>query len=94
MPNPKPTLQKLTPSLTEALTRYFATHHAAKLSRNLRCMLLDYLAHELRIGVPVYTDELLWQLQELFDLLDLAAQETNEWHVPKTASKPKQKSRA
>jgi hypothetical protein len=94
MPATTITTKQLTPALAKELSRYFATHNAAKLSRNLRCMLLDYLAYELRVGVPLYTEELLWQLNDLFELLDLAAQETNEWHVAKKASKAKKKSRA
>lgn len=74
--------KKLTPAFAEELCRYFATHNAANLSRNLRCMLLDYLAYELRVGVPLYLDELLWQLNDLFDLLDHAQQETGHWHPP------------
>jgi hypothetical protein len=82
MPASKPTIKKLSPALTEELCRYFATHHAARLSRNLRCMLLDYLAYELRTGVPLYIDELLWQLHDLFEVLDVVEGETKVWHPP------------
>lgn len=82
MPASKSTTKKLSHTLTEELCTYFATHHAARLSRNLRCMLLDYLAYELRTGVPLYIDELLWQLHDLFELLDVVEEETKDWHPP------------
>lgn len=86
------TNKKLSSELVAELIQYFSTHNAAKLSRNLRCMLLDYLAYELRVGVPLYTDELLWQLNDLFELLDVAAKETQEWHLlPKAKAKQKAK---
>ncbi len=77
------TIQRtLSPVFSEVVLNYFSTHHAAKLSRNLRCMLLDCLAYELRVGVPLYLDEFLWQLNDLFELLDVAQQETAHWHPP------------
>ena len=85
MPASKSTAKKISPALTEELTNYFATHDAARLSRNLRCMLLDYLAYELRTGVPLYIDELLWQLHDLFELLDVVEEETKAWHPQEKA---------
>jgi hypothetical protein len=82
MPASKSTTKKLSPAITEELCRYFATHYAARLSRNLRCMLLDYLAYELRVGVPLYLEEMLWQLHDLFELLDRVEEETKDWHPP------------
>ncbi len=85
------TIQRvLSPALSEAVLTYFATHHAANLSRNLRHLLLDNLEYELRIGVPAYLDELLWQLSDLFDLLDLAQQETAQWHPPPKKERSKE----
>lgn len=90
MPATKSPSQKLSPALAEELCTYFATHHAVNLSRNLRHLLLNNLEYELRIGVPAYLDELLWQLNDLFDLLDLAQQETAHWHPPPKKERSKE----
>lgn len=91
MTNKQPPAKQLSPELAAALHRFFTTHRAASVGKNLRCMLLDYLACELRIGVPFYLDELLWQLSELFELLELAEQETAFWHVLPNPKKHKKK---
>lgn len=74
--------KKLSPTLKHQVRQFCETHYPGRVSSNLRRMLLDYLDNELRIGIPVYLDELLWQLNDLFDLLDLAQQETAHWHPP------------
>lgn len=43
------------------------------LSRNLRSLVFDFMETELRIGVPVYFEELIPQLYYLFNFLDAAA---------------------
>lgn len=74
--------KSFSPGFLEELRRFLETHDPANLSRNLRTMLLEYLATELKVGIPLYLDELLWQLQDLFDVLDLAQEETRGWHNP------------
>ena len=94
MANKQLTEKQISAALKEEITRFFRTHKAGVFSKHLRCMLLDYLAQELRIGVPLYLDELLWQLYELFELLDMAEQETRDWHVTKKATTTKKGKRA
>jgi hypothetical protein len=72
--------KKLTPGLKLALRQFFETHDAERVNRNLRRMLLSSLENELRVGVPLYFDEWLWQVNDLFELLDIAAKETKNWH--------------
>jgi nucleoid-associated protein YejK len=79
---PSTTSQKLSPGLKQAVRQYCQTHDMESVNRNLRRMLLDYLNYELRIGVPLYLEELLWQLSDLFELLDVVATETKDWHKP------------
>ena len=45
----------------------------AELCRNLRCLLIDYLAHELAEGHPAHVNEFLPDLIALFNWLDKAA---------------------
>jgi hypothetical protein len=93
MPAPLNPAKKFSPELSEAFIRYFETHNAAKLYANLRRMLLDYLSAELRVGVPLFLDEFLWQLGDLFELLDTVSGETQGWHQPVTR-KNKKKSKS
>ena len=51
---------------------------ASGLNINLRRILLDYLRIELRSAVPLFAEELLSSLYDLFELLDLSAEETNK----------------
>jgi hypothetical protein len=74
--------KKLSPALKHELRRFCETHECERVSHNLRRMLLSYLDYELRVGVPIYLEELLWQLNDLFDLLDTVQQETKHWHPP------------
>lgn len=70
----------LSNELIEKLTYFFEDHSAQELNINLRRILLDYLRIELRSAVPLFTEELLSSLYDLFELLDLAAEETAQWH--------------
>lgn len=71
----------LSTELVEKITYFFEDHPAAELNVNLRRILLDYLRIELRSAVPLFTEELLSSLYDLFELLDLAAEETNHWQA-------------
>lgn len=73
----------LSPELIEKLTYFFEDHSAQELNTNLQRTLLDYLRIELRSAVPLFTEELLSSLYDLFELLDLAARETGKWHEKK-----------
>jgi hypothetical protein len=72
--------KKLTPELKQAFRLFFEIHHPEWVSRNLRRMLLSCLENELKIGVPLYFDEWLWQINDLFELLDTVTKETESWH--------------
>jgi hypothetical protein len=74
----------LSPELIEKLTYFFEEHSPQELNTNLRRILLDYLRIELRSAVPLFTEELLSSLYDLFELLDLAAEETDKWHNSET----------
>lgn len=69
----------ISPALHSELASFFSTHPPRRVSRNLRRVLLDFLQDQLKTGVPVYLDQLLWDLYYLFELLDVAAVETAGW---------------
>lgn len=71
----------LSPDLIEKIAYFFEEHPATELSQNLRRILLDYLRIELRSAVPLFAEELLSSIYDLFELLDLAAEETAHWHT-------------
>ncbi len=82
MSTTQPPNKKLSPALKQELRQFCQTHDIERVNRNLRRMLLDYLDNELRIGIPVYLEEFIWQVGDLFELLDVLHQETKHWQQP------------
>lgn len=62
-------MQKLTKQQKQAFTTFLEYADAPRLSRNLRNMLILYLQSEQK-ALPTYTDDLLYDLYALFELLD------------------------
>jgi hypothetical protein len=77
----------LSPELNKELVKFFAVHPPRRVSRNLRRVLLDYLRDQLETGAPLFVDELLWDMYDLFDVLDIATTETKGWHDPRDFDK-------
>lgn len=75
--------KQLSPDLLEKITFFFEYHPAHQLNQNLRRVLLDYLRIELRSGIPLFTEELLSSLYDLFDLLDEVSEQTKDWQKKK-----------
>jgi hypothetical protein len=87
--------QILSPKLNKELVKFFAVHPPRRVNRNLRRVLLDYLRDQLETGVPLFIDELLWDMYHLFDVLDIATTETRdgtnrEIMIKKTCTMPQQ----
>lgn len=58
------------PDIAEALTRFIEYHPAARFKKNIRKMLLEFLMTE--DGVEkTYLNDLLYDLEGLFELLDV-----------------------
>lgn len=67
---PDPTATAMVSSaLQEELLRFVEYHPPRRLNRNLRTMLLQYLMHEGSIEA-FYLQDLLYDLQALFELMD------------------------
>lgn len=51
---------------------FIEAHPPRKFSNSLRRMLLDYLAHEVNVGLHTHFDMFLYDLYDLFELMDKA----------------------
>lgn len=61
-------------ALQDEVLRFVEYHPAYRFNRNLRKMLLDYLMHESSLE-DLYIKDLLYDLQGLFELLDVIEME-------------------
>ena len=61
--------------LSEKFREFITQHPPSLFSRRLRHLLLDYMIHQQKIGFPLDFGTCLWELSDLFDLLDCAADE-------------------
>ena len=62
--------------LQEAFLRFLEDHPANRISKNLRRMLIEYLMHD-GATEAIYLQDLLWDLDGLFALLDAAEESDN-----------------
>src|SRR5882672_6934084 len=65
---------KITKAIKEELIRFMDYHPAARISRNLRSMLLEFMTDEGATEV-MYLPDLLYDLAAFFDLLDVIKEE-------------------
>lgn len=73
---------KLTPTLRAEFVRFIEYHPADRLSKNLRMMLLEFIQHDGAIEAD-YLKKLLYDLEGLFELLDVIEVEGQEKHMAK-----------
>ncbi len=59
--------------LTEKFYQFFEDHDPTKVGRHLRNILLDYMRYSSGTGTPIDFHDYVWEIQELLELLDLAA---------------------
>jgi hypothetical protein len=64
----------LNKTLQEAFIQFLEYHPAKRFSKNLRRMLLMHLSHSEAVE-SIYLDQTLWDLEGLFNLLDIAEEE-------------------
>jgi len=72
--------KKLSRDLSEKFREFITQHPPSLFSRRLRYLLLDYMIHQQKIGFPLDFGTCLWELSDLFDLLDCAE---DEWENQK-----------
>lgn len=60
--------------LSEAFIHFLEYHPAKRLSKNLRRVFIEYLSHQ-DVGVSIYFEHTVRDLEGLFDLLDIAEEE-------------------
>ncbi|HSU26789.1 MAG TPA: hypothetical protein VLJ68_00285 [Chitinophagaceae bacterium] len=64
--------------LTEKFFQFIDHHPPVRVSRHLRNILLDYISHQVETGLPLDFHVYLWELYDLFELLDMAADEQSK----------------
>lgn len=67
--------QKSSKELTGKFYQFIENHSPVQVSRHLRGILLDYIGHQLNTGLPPDFNIYIWELYDLFELLDYAADE-------------------
>lgn len=75
--------KKLKKQLEAAVFQFLETHPAKEFNKNLRRMVLDYLATGSRVGLPIHIDIFIKALYDLFELLDLAEKFQNAFSPTK-----------
>jgi hypothetical protein len=70
--------------LMDKFKEFITIHSPEQVSRHLRCILLDYMSHQLKTGLPADFHVYLWELYDLFNLLDQAADEYHQKKPLKT----------
>jgi len=68
--------KQLSSKLSEKFCDFITQHSPSQFSRHLRSLLLDYMIQKQKTGFPVDFNIHLWELSDLFVLLDCA---TDEW---------------
>jgi hypothetical protein len=67
--------RNISPNLREQLLCFFEQHPAQEFSNSLRSLLLEYMRANVRTGFHPEFDNFLWAMDDLFQLLDTAAEE-------------------
>lgn len=66
-------LKKAEKRIALLFLKFLEAHPPRKVSRHLRCIVLDYLGAQATNGLPIDFDISAWELYDLFNLLDEAA---------------------
>jgi hypothetical protein len=67
--------KKRSSRLTAKFHEFITLHSPVQVSRHLRCIVLDYISYQVNTGLPPDFNVYAWELYDLFDLLDCAADE-------------------
>jgi hypothetical protein len=74
--------KQLSKKLTEKFHEFITLHSPVQVSRHLRNLLLDYISNQVKTGLPPEFHIYLWELYDLFDLLDCVADEQENDRKP------------
>jgi hypothetical protein len=77
--------KKLSRNLSDKFREFITQHPPSQFSRHLRCLLLDYMTQQRGLGFPLDFHVHLWELSDLFILLDCAE---DEWEKSPKDGKP------
>jgi hypothetical protein len=70
---------KLSKNLKEQFACFLENHPPQLFSIFLRNMLLEYIREHVKTGFHLHFDRFLWSMEDLFELLDNAAKEQQEY---------------
>ncbi|MGF6849699.1 hypothetical protein QFZ51_004934 [Chitinophaga sp. W3I9] len=73
--NTKLTLSK---EFKKAVREFFEYHPAKRVNRNLREVFMTYASYSLDV-IPLNMDDIIWDIQGLMELIDVAEDETTDW---------------
>jgi len=68
----------ITEELLDNLKIFLQDHSIERVTRNLRRIFLDYLRHQMEF-LPAGFEECISDMYDLFELLDVAEDETKDW---------------
>lgn len=74
---------KISKALSQKFRSFLINHPPSAFNRRLRALFMDYLIQQEKTGFPLDFNLLLWELSDLFELLDCAE---DEWERGKTPS--------
>jgi hypothetical protein len=76
MPKKRPVQsEELSKKLFSKFHDYLSIHPPRQVSRHLRCILLDYISAHVNSGFPLDFDIWVWELYDLFELLDCVSEQ-------------------
>jgi hypothetical protein len=68
---------KISKKFKKELRDFFEYHPAKRVNRNLREVFMTYASYSLDV-VPLNMSDIIWDLQSLMELIDVAEDETKE----------------
>jgi hypothetical protein len=75
MPEQEPVKRKRSAQLNSKFYEFLEQHSPLQVGRHLRNIFLDYVSNQLRTGLPPDFHIYIWELYDLFALLDIASDE-------------------
>lgn len=69
---------KLSKELKKQFSEFLEYHPAKRVNRNLREIFMTYASYSLDV-VPLNMEEIIWDMQSLMELFDLAEDDTIDW---------------
>ncbi|MDQ0108485.1 MULTISPECIES: hypothetical protein [Chitinophaga] len=69
---------KISKELEKQFNEFLEYHPAKRVNRSLREVFMTYASYSLNV-VPLNMEEIIWDMQSLMELFDMAEDETKDW---------------